>query len=369
MQLTELSLEEQIPLKLISLYECYGYKKYKMSKFEPYDLYRENKSFINSENIITFTNSDGTLMAMKPDVTMSIIKNIKKDTHLRKYYYSESVFRNSYDSKELREIKQMGLEYIGSDAGYSETEVLSLAVQTMQAIDEDFIINISHTAFISSLLAKINADEYITKRIYKAFKLKSVAELSSIEKDIKIEKKYLDLLYSMVNYSDSLQTASDFLDNFAVDERALTAVEEIKVLAGSLKAGNSINNIRFDFSVIEDTNYYNGLIFNGYLSYLPNVILRGGRYDNLMKRLNKTQGAIGFALYIGELDRALRKNEKYYAEAKLVYDNAAPDKIIMAVKKLNQIHKSVIALDKDDEEILTRITYKLDKYGNWEQVQ
>ena len=37
----------------------YGYIQYKMSKFEPYDLYVQNKSFLVSEDILTFTDADG----------------------------------------------------------------------------------------------------------------------------------------------------------------------------------------------------------------------------------------------------------------------------------------------------------------------
>ena len=61
--------------KLRELYESFGYSQYKMSKFEEYDLYVRNKSFLVSDHIITFTDTDGKLMALKPDVTLSIVKN------------------------------------------------------------------------------------------------------------------------------------------------------------------------------------------------------------------------------------------------------------------------------------------------------
>ena len=67
-----LKREELAMLKLRELYRRYGYTQYKMSKFEPYDLYVRNKSFLVSENILTFTDTDGKLMALKPDVTLSI---------------------------------------------------------------------------------------------------------------------------------------------------------------------------------------------------------------------------------------------------------------------------------------------------------
>ena len=56
---------ERVVGQLRELYRRYGYIQYKMSKFEPYDLYVQNKSFLVSEDILTFTDADGRLMALK----------------------------------------------------------------------------------------------------------------------------------------------------------------------------------------------------------------------------------------------------------------------------------------------------------------
>ena len=68
--------EERAVFSLRELYGSYGYIRHKVSKFEEYDLYARNKSFLVSENILTFTDTDGRLMALKPDITLSIIKNM-----------------------------------------------------------------------------------------------------------------------------------------------------------------------------------------------------------------------------------------------------------------------------------------------------
>ena len=63
--------QERISFRLRSLYSEYGYERYRMSKFEEYDLYSRNKDFLFSEGVITFTDTNGRLMALKPDVTLS----------------------------------------------------------------------------------------------------------------------------------------------------------------------------------------------------------------------------------------------------------------------------------------------------------
>ena len=67
--------EEKAVYTLRSLYRQYGYLPFKMSKFEEYDLYVRNKDFLVSDKVITFNDTSGKLMALKPDVTLSIIKN------------------------------------------------------------------------------------------------------------------------------------------------------------------------------------------------------------------------------------------------------------------------------------------------------
>ncbi|MDD3946992.1 MAG: ATP phosphoribosyltransferase regulatory subunit, partial [Clostridia bacterium] len=88
-----LKKEERVALKLRSVYEKFGYRKYKMSRFEEYGFYMDYKSFLPSDRIISFTDMDGTLLALKPDVTLSIVKNAKElKGRFEKLYYVENVY-------------------------------------------------------------------------------------------------------------------------------------------------------------------------------------------------------------------------------------------------------------------------------------
>ena len=59
---TLLTNEEKAIFNLRSLYEGYGYNRFKMSKFEEYDLYARNKDFLISDSVITFNDADGKLL-------------------------------------------------------------------------------------------------------------------------------------------------------------------------------------------------------------------------------------------------------------------------------------------------------------------
>ena len=133
---------EKAILELRSLYSRYGYSQYKMSKFEEYDLYVRNKDFLVSDNIITFTDTNGKLMALKPDVTLSIIKSSDKllsEGGLYKVYYDENVYRVSEGVGAFKEITQTGLECIGDVDDYTICEVLMLAAKSLGSISDQAV--------------------------------------------------------------------------------------------------------------------------------------------------------------------------------------------------------------------------------------
>lgn len=135
-ELSMLQPKERACFALRALYEAAGCRKYHMGRFEEYGLYQENRSFLSAEQVITFTDLDGRLLALKPDVTLSIAKSAQPQKgETLKYYYSENVYRPSAESHTFKEIAQMGLEYIGAVDGPETEQVIELAAQSLAAIE------------------------------------------------------------------------------------------------------------------------------------------------------------------------------------------------------------------------------------------
>ena len=132
---------EKIILTLRGLYSGFGYEPYRMSKFEEYDLYAKNKQFLVSDSVITFTDNDGKLMALKPDVTLSIIKNSKLNTdEIKKVYYSENVYRPANGTDSFKEIMQTGLECFGAITIKEITEVILLAAESLTLLSDNCVL-------------------------------------------------------------------------------------------------------------------------------------------------------------------------------------------------------------------------------------
>ena len=149
--------EEKAVFALRALYKQYGYLPFKMSKFEEYDLYVRNKDFLVSDSVITFTDTNGRLLALKPDVTLSIIKNTRDEKGIKqKVYYNENVYRVSGSTHEFKEIMQAGLECIGDIDDYDIFEVIYLAAKSLATISSDFVLDVSHMGIFAAILDEVS---------------------------------------------------------------------------------------------------------------------------------------------------------------------------------------------------------------------
>ena len=136
----KLMREEKALFALRELYEGHGYRRFQMSRFEEYRLYVQNKDFLVSDQVITFTDPSGKLMALKPDVTLSIIKNAADEPgKVQKLYYHENVYRPNGAMGSFKEIMQAGLECVGDLSAYDVAEVAYLAAKSLQSLLEAVI--------------------------------------------------------------------------------------------------------------------------------------------------------------------------------------------------------------------------------------
>ncbi len=296
--------QEQVSLQLRFLYEKAGYRKYHMGRFEEYGLYQENRRFLSSEQVITFTDLDGRLLALKPDVTLSIAKNAQPAPgECQRYYYAENVYRPSLESHTFREISQMGLECIGAVDDAAETEVLSLALQSLFLTGRDSVLELSHMGFVTGLFDAVGAGEAIRPKLLTCIRDKNIHELQKIAAAVGLSPQGIDALCSLRSLSGSWETVLMEAAPMALNAPMGAALAELRTICRSLESQGNTKNLKLDLSLVNDIDYYNGLVFQGYLVGLPRAVLKGGRYDPLTDQFTPGARAIGFALYLDELAR------------------------------------------------------------------
>ena len=294
---------EKLIYELRTLYYGRGYKKYRMSKFEEYDLYVKNKDFLVSDSIITFTDTKGTLMALKPDVTLSIIKSTKDNkSSLQKICYNENVYRVSKDTDSFKEIMQSGLEVFGDvDCGVIG-EVLILAAKSLQLIRPDYIIECAQIDILSDFADMVSKDLTIKRELLKCVSEKNIHGITQlcIKNNISINKA--EPLKNLISIYGSPYKVLPDLKSLCTKEQK-TYLDELEKSLCIVKDAGYEEHMIIDFSVVSDLKYYNGIIFNGFVSGIPSSVLLGGQYDKLMKRMGRSSKGIGFAVYLDCIER------------------------------------------------------------------
>jgi len=341
--------EDRVTLELCTLYESFGYNRYRMAKFEPYDMYMENKNFLKSSSVITFPDSAGRLMALKPDVTMSVVKNTSDEEFSKKVYYAENVFRMERDTHEYREVKQIGLEFIGDEGFYPEAETVLLAAKSLEILSSDFVLCISHMDILHGLLESCGADAETAEAVIDAVSRRMPHKL----RETGIDEKTAELLNSMINLPENACAAIDKLSKLGI---CGDFVEELRKIHEVLKSAGFADRMRIDFSIINDAHYYNGIAFVGYINGVPRDVLSGGRYDNLMTRFGKKQRALGFAVYIGALTRYFEKKDEFDADVLLIYGEKSAGDVLKTVESYAKEGKKVRAFKEKPENFTARET-------------
>ena len=341
--------EEQAVFALRGLYEGYGYAPYKMSKFEEYDLYVRNKEFLISDGVITFTDTDGKLMALKPDVTLSIIKNSRDEAGcVQKVYYNENVYRVSEDAHCFKEILQTGLECMGDIDDGCVYEVLRLAAESLRRIAPKAVLDVSHLGVIDALLADLSAEA--RGKICHCIGEKNAHELRAVCAAYGVADEVADTLQKLVGLYGAPDKVIPALTALVGDTEA---VAQLARLADALK-GDYGDLLRIDFSVVDEGSYYNGIVFRGFAQGVPDSVLSGGQYDRLMRQMGRRGGAVGFAVYLDRLGRMPEAAKEYDVDTLLLYDEGCDLTALYAAADGLRAEGSVML----QKEIPAKLTYR-----------
>ena len=350
-----LKSEEKVIYALRSLYGKYGYLPFKMSKFEEYELYVKNKDFLVSDSVITFNDTNGKLLALKPDVTLSIIKNGQDEKGVKqKLYYSENVYRISGSTHQFKEIMQTGLECSGDLDLYDVFEVASLACASLETISENYVIEISHMGVISTLVDSVCSENDFKSKVMECIKQKNAHEIKKLCVDYEIEEPKAQLICDFVSIYGKPSVVLEKLHFLDINEEFTKAVNELESVIDLLNQTAYKDNIRLDFSLVNDMNYYNGIVFNGFIEGVCETVLFGGSYDKMLKRMGRKSKGVGFAVYVDLLEGLDAKKRGYDVDVLVLYNDSKAQEISEIVKKYVDMGLSVTT----QKSIPSRLRYK-----------
>ncbi|HQC54727.1 MAG TPA: ATP phosphoribosyltransferase regulatory subunit [Clostridia bacterium] len=302
---------------LRKIFEDFGYDEVMTTSLEFYDVFSDGIGKMSQNELYTLTDGSGRLITMRPDSTKPIARlfasRLKEFVLPIKLFYSQPVFkRNVRFNKKFDEVLQMGVELIGASGFRSDLEILIMAIKCMKELfGSEFYLEIGHMGVITSVL---NSFSNLKNEAKQALAIKNFPDIDKLANQMGKDGDILKTVSKLFGGKEILAQAKKELK----DNKALSAINEIEQLYTSLEKAGCAENVIFDFSVVQDVQYYTGLVFRGFVKGKGLEVMSGGRYDSLYSDYSLDIPAIGFAFNINETIDVLKKENIEIEKAKIV---------------------------------------------------
>ena len=269
--------------------------------FEEYDEFTTINNKIPEESMVKVVN--GKVMVLRADITTSIIKSLVprwEDGLKLKLFYNSSIYKNK-NTVGIKEIRQIGCEYLGEASVEADREVVKLALKILEKYNNNFILEVGSSKYIHGLLEELNLNKNCENQIKNLLYTKNTHELKVYIEELKIKHEVKELLSNILSLQGNLYNVIEKSNKFYCNNKMKQALEELKQVNNLIEECNFLDKARFDLSMITMLDYYEGIMFRGYYPNSYKEILSGGRYDSLTKEYGKEIPAIGFTLSVDEL--------------------------------------------------------------------
>lgn len=312
---------------LLKLFKSRGYSEIITPGLEFFDVFNMKSRYFPQENLYKLTDSKGRLIVMRPESTMPIARVVAtrlRDAELPlKLCYNQTIYRNESLLKgRSDETVQAGIELIGSEMKMADLEVISAAVDALNAFGLEFSLELGHIGVFKCLVDRLEADEKDKNYIRKLIQNKNFPALNDFldtfgNNSITAALKKLPTLFGGV---EVFEKAEELIP----DENVKHILDELREIYCDIAEvyGNE-GNITVDLGLVNKTDYYTGLIIKGYLKGHGDEVVTGGRYDKLIADFGYDIPAIGFAVNVNAISKVIEKNG-------ILPSEPAPDVIVFA---------------------------------------
>lgn len=335
----KLKLEELIHGKLKS----FGYQDIQTPSFEFFDVFSKEIGTTPSKELYKFFDKEGNTLVLRPDFTPSMArcaaKYFMEETFPIRFCYSGNTFTNiSSLQGKLCEVTQMGAELIGDDSVEADAEMIAMLIECLKNTGlEQFQVSIGQADYFRGLCEAAGLPKETELALRENVSGKNIFGVEDILKQQNIEKEYSRAFLKITELFGAVEVLHK-AEELVSNERSLKAVERLKQVYELLTVYGVEQYVSFDFGMLSKYHYYTGVTFRAYTYGVGDAIVKGGRYDNLLKTFGKDTPAVGFVVVLDDLMTALasQKVEVPVQEknAVLVYEKSCFEKVLARAKEL-----------------------------------
>lgn len=300
--------------KMHHVLSLYSYNDIETPTFEFFDIFNQDKGSATSNEMYKFFDRENNTLVLRPDITPSIARCVAKyyddeELPIRLCYQGKTFFNTHNHQGKLNEITQLGAELINDDSSAADAEVIATVIDCFLAAGmKEFQIEIGEVDFFKGILEEARLDSKTADEIRNFIHNRNFFGLESLMKELDLDDKVKNVLISfdqLFGGCEMLKRAKQLVTNTV----SLEAIERLEKVYKALSYSGYEQYISFDFSLLSRYEYYTGIMFRGYTYGTGDAVVKGGRYNNLLKQYGKDAPAIGFAFYIDDLMMAISRQK------------------------------------------------------------
>ena len=256
-----------------------------------------------------------------------------------RFSYNGNTFTNTSNLQgKLKEVTQMGAELIGDPSVEADAEIISMVIEALKSAGlTRFQVTIGEVDYFRGLCEEAGLDEDTEKELRSCISGKNFFAAQELLEQKHIPEPYHSILLKLADMFEnieSLEAAKALVKN----ERSLQAIARLEKLKERLEQYGVAEYISFDLGMLSKYQYYTGVVFKAYTYGIGDAVVKGGRYDNLLRKFGKNAAAIGFVIVIDDLLEALSRqkvNIDIPDSGKVVYYRAGDEADYLA--KLSEV--------------------------------
>lgn len=335
----KLYLEE----KLHNVLKLYGYHPIQTPSFEFFDIFGKEVGTTGSKDLYKFFDREGNTLVLRPDITPSIARvaanYFMDETMPIRFCYKGNTFVNTGSLQgRLRECTQLGAELIGDDSPDADAEILSMVTECLlHAGLKEFQLSVGHVGVLQGMMEAAGFDEEEEEKLRALimnnnfFGVESFVESRHLDQGLKQLFAMLGRIYPS---AEAFQAAKETAEKYP---KIFAAIQHLEQLHSLFLLYGIDKYISFELGVMSSYKYYSGIIFHGYTFGSGEPIVKGGRYDRLLKHFGKDAPAVGFVIVTDQLLAALSRQKIETPTEHLcqlvVYDEAHREDAVIYARK------------------------------------
>ncbi|MGN0505777.1 MAG: ATP phosphoribosyltransferase regulatory subunit [Lachnospiraceae bacterium] len=352
---SELQRKEQVERRIKERMRQYGFSRIKTPTFEYFDIFNKERGTVPSRDMYKFIDRDGETLVLRPDITPQVARCVAKyfrneELPIRLWYHGNVFVNHSGYQGKLKESTQIGAELVNEPTAAADAEMVALMIDCLKAAGlTRFQVEIGQADFFRALAEEAGVTEEEREELRTLIESKNLFGVEQLMNEKAFPTELKELFLKLSGQFGGIETVRH-MKTMTKNPRALAALNRLEQLHAALTAYGKEAYVSYDLGMLNQYNYYTGVVFRAYTYGTGDVVAAGGRYDGLVGQFGKQAPAIGIAVYSDQLLTALARQgllEQPAADGTLIlYEEGSLTKAAKKAEQLRREGRTVTLMEK-----------------------